>query len=238
MTNKFDIYCIGIKVVLYSGTMPGDESFDYEDAECVKDILCCYVDDYCRSKFEIELETQYGWCGSGYCEASWGVMNCRFVDSFGTLTHVPKDNKPIKIKGAYFDYADNDWHFDRVDYDFYDEINNNVFYCDEVGGDEYYPSGRAGVHRERELFKELPRAFKQRPVWIFKGESATGKSTLAHILTADKKVYETDSAKMGILPDKLWCDVIVIGNKWPITVDDIRKRLVDAEVIVVDFSRG
>lgn len=243
--EKYDIYCVGFKRVYYPGSVPGDSSFDEEPATCEKDILCCYIDDYSHSKFEIELETVYGWCGSGYCTSTWGYMREYWVDDFGPLTHTPKDHKPIKIDGAYYErvYGENsvnaDWFFSNTRsedlwYDY--EIDNNVFYYDADGDDNYYPRGGAGVNEE--LFEELPRAFKNRPVWIFSGESATGKSTLAHLL-ADKRVYETDSAEDGVLPDELWYDVVVIGNKWPdITVDDICARIEKpAEIIIVDFNR-
>lgn len=251
MDREYDIYCVGFKRVYYPGTVAGAEAFEYTDAECVKDILCCYIDEngQNRRKFEIELETLNDWCGSGYCGASMGSMGTEHVYSFGPLTHVPKSHRPIKIEGAsYIESSDghgdgtfvfwntnehngDDWWLD--DY----EVSNNVFYCDYDGGDSYYPRGSAGVNEE--LFEELPRAFERRPVYIFRGESAVGKSTLAHLLEKDKQVYETDSAKDGTLPDELWYDVIVMGNKWPnITLDDIRKRIVDeAEIIIVDFSR-
>ena len=242
--EKYDIYCVGLKKVLYPGSVAGDSAFDEEPATCEKDILCCYIDDHYHSKFEIELETYYGWCGSCYTTATWGTMDRYNVEDFGPLTHVPKDHKPIKIEGAYYEriYGDNsvntNWVFDRTNDDEWSDyyIDNNVFYYDPDGGDNYYPMGGAGVHEE--LFEVLPRAFENRPVWIFNGESATGKSTLAHLLE-DKRVYETDSAEDGILPEELWYDVIVIGNKWPnITIDDICARIEStAEIILVDFSR-
>lgn len=244
MSNeKHDVYCIGYKRVYYPGTVAAGHAFDYESATCEKDILCCCVPSVYNLKFEIELETEYDWCGSGYCGATYGSMVRRRVEDFGPLTHVPKDHKPIKIEAAYYDSQNDDLVFnnnfeDDEDEDYFGnyDIYNNVFYLDWNGGDSYYPMGAAGVRED--LFEELPRAFSNRPVWIFHGESATGKSTLAYLL-AGKTVYETDSAENGVLPDELWYDVIVMGNKWPnITIDDIRNRIEeDAEIFVVTFEK-
>ena len=247
--KKYDIYCVGMKRIFYCGTDSGDEAFDMVPATCEKEILCCYIDKpYSKDKFEIELETSGGWCGSGYTTASYGDMCIKKnVKDFGPLTHVPKDHKPIKIDGAYYLWKkeDNkvttDFIFNKtVEEDEYAwtelEINNNLFYYDPDGGDSYYPMGSAGV--KDELFEELSRAFSNKPVWIFHGASATGKSTIAHLLE-DKVVYETDSAENGILPDNIWADVIVIGNKWPnITLDAVCSRISDTdEIVTVGFER-
>lgn len=80
---------------------------------------------------------------------------------------------------------------------------------------------------------------KKRPVWILSGASGTGKSTFGYILNKEgRKVYETDSTKDGNLPEEIWADVIVIGNKWKnITVDEVKKHLPDdVNVIDVTFS--
>ena len=249
MERKYDIYCVGFKRVFYPGTVAGDSAFEYESAECSKDILCCYIDNEYKTKFEIELETHYDWCGSGYCGATYGSMERYEVQEFGPLTHITKEHTPVKIEGAFYeqvstenriksDYIFNNYYEDDDEAYYFnnEEIHNNVFYYDPDGGDSYYPMGGAGVNED--LFEELPRAFNRRPVWIFYGESATGKSTLAYLLK-DKEVYETDSAENGVLPDELWYDVIVIGNKWPkITIDDVLKKIVDSpEIILVDFNK-
>ncbi len=249
MKNKCDIYCVGYKRIFYPGTVPSDEMFEYEPDICEKDILCCYLDDPYKSKIEIELETTFDWCGSGYTTCTYGQINVSSVSDFGPLTHVTKDHRPIKIEGAYYveswdeergtvsDYIFDDCPSSGEDDDWWDEdIKNNVFSVSYDGGDSYYPMGATNINDD--LFEELPRALQTRPVYIFYGESATGKSTLANLIEG-KKVYETDSAKNGVLPDELWYDVIVIGNKWPnITIEEVTKRIEEnAETIYVNFSR-
>ena len=80
---------------------------------------------------------------------------------------------------------------------------------------------------------------KKRPVWILSGASGTGKSTFGCILgETNYEVYETDSAKDGILPEEIWADIIVVGNKWKdVTVDEVKKHLPDdVNAIDVTFS--
>ena len=103
MERKYDIYCVGFKRVFYPGTVAGDSAFEYESAECSKDILCCYIDNEYKTKFEIELETHYDWCGSGYCGATYGSMERYEVQEFGPLTHITKEHTPVKIEGAFYE---------------------------------------------------------------------------------------------------------------------------------------
>ena len=227
-----NVYCVGYKRVYYAGDCPAEEAFDYENGICEKNILCCYIErnNGWFNKFEISLETDYGWCGSGYTTATHGVCNAYWVSDFGSLTHVPIGHKPILIEGVTAKDIEN-----LIRDGAEDDIENNVFEFDYDGGDSYYPRGYAGVNED--LFECLPRAFDERPVWVLHGEPATGKTTLAHILDGDKRVYETDSCG-GNLPDELWYDVIVVGNKWPnVTLEEVYKRIgTHAKIISVNFS--
>ena len=78
-----------------------------------------------------------------------------------------------------------------------------------------------------------------RPVWIFSGASALGKSTLGAILAeSGKVVYETDSAET--LPEEIWADVVVAGQrKGGFSIKEIKQHLPDGvKPILVGFSEA
>ena len=50
----------------------------------------------------------------------------------------------------------------------------------------------------------------------------------------DVKVFETDA--YAELPDNIISDVIVLGNKYSYTLDDMKSRLKDTEIIVCSFN--
>lgn len=259
MESRYDIHVVGMRAEKYIGVTAGDDEWEKNTEPCndEKYILFCIVRlpyKQCR-KYTITLSTKEGWCYSGYTTASWGYMDIKEVDDFGPATHRPKDKLPIKIENAYFDqnrglcfekklkdeedeYSDE--MYEMTDGNGYSEADviNNVFSYSNIGGDEYYPSG--WIHVNMDLFTEHKRAFQERPVWIFSGESATGKSTLAYYLRKDKEVFETDKLKEGEkLPELIWADIVVLGNKNKITVEDIASHLPKGtEVITVNFFKG
>lgn len=243
----YDVHVVGMRKEYFIDNVPGYDDYDKvpgENERCV--LFCTAKAGNAIDKFTITLWTDYGWCFSGYTTASFGHFSIERVSKFGPATHAPKDGK-ILIEGLKYqdsgssleerliwdDYNDDeDDVFDSCDFN-----QTNVFKVTHDGGDYYYPSGYAYV--KEELFTELPRAMKKRPVWILSGASGTGKSTFGYILDKESyKVYETDSAKDGILPEEIWADVIVVGNKWKnITVDEVKKHLAgDVNVIDVAFS--
>lgn len=234
----YDIYVCGMRVEHFVGEGPGDESFDMEPCECVKERLFCITSSG-NKKFFLDIINEDGWCGSGYTTASWAYFVKNDTSDFGPATHLPKDRKPIKISNLQYDSETGEL------VDSYIDKNNNQYCVDQDytvftysdWGDSYYPNASCGVNYD--LFIELPRAIKKRPVWIFVGESGTGKSTIASILP-DKIIYETDSANNGILPDEIWADVIVLGNKWKgkFGVSDVVNRIKDdTEIITVEFNK-
>lgn len=86
---------------------------------------------------------------------------------------------------------------------------------------------------------ELKKRFKEikRKVWIFKGDSLLGKTFLSDKINLFK--YETDSA--SILPDIFKEEIIVVGNKYKFTVEDVIQRIHDkdsVDIIIVDFSQN
>ena len=115
---------------------------------------------------------------------------------------------------------------------------NEVIACtDYDGGDEYYPQGE--IYLDFELFTETARRMEGRPVWIFSGTSALGKSTLGALLAeSGKVVYETDSAET--LPEEIWADVVVAGQrKGGFSIEEIKQHLPDGvKPILVGFSEA
>lgn len=88
-----------------------------------------------------------------------------------------------------------------------------------------------------EKFKITKRMKKYRPVWIYKGQSNLGKSYLTTILANNSYLttYETDSNPE--LPEVLFQDIIVIGNKYKFRIDEIETKIYGLhESILVDFS--
>lgn len=78
---------------------------------------------------------------------------------------------------------------------------------------------------------------EKRPVWIFKGGSGLGKSYISSFCRDFKNIYETDCSES--LPDVIYSDIIVLGNKYKFSEDEIKLRLFgECEVIIVDFNKG
>lgn len=170
------------------------------------------------SKKKISLEVLNGECGSGYCSATRGQMIVEYIDEFESFNFIPKNE--LKIEDI------------EVGYGYYGDYNCNVFNVSFDGGDEYYPCGWYDVNED--LFKKDIRYKENRPVWLFKGDSNSGKSFLSHRVS-DKTVYETDSNSK--LPEIMTSDIIVLGNKYNFSIKDIKNRLFgDIELIIVDFS--
>lgn len=198
-----------------------DRVREYEDNKIY--ILNCTSN--VGKKYEIRLWTIYGDCYSGWCGASWGHGTIKMVESFVGMTHKP-------IKELEFELEIN-MKIKEMDLS---DMSNDIFCIDYDDGDEYYPDGYAQVNEE--LFEEINRNKEKRPVWIFKGDSALGKSYLAGIIANSdrmKTVYETDAHESL---DKIHEDIIVIGNKYPYSVEEIEKYIEgEYEIILVDFSK-
>lgn len=237
---KTKIYCVGMRVEEFVDEGPSESSYDMEPISNTRYILCCITksvwnNGYSRSdKMIINLSTSYGWCGSGYCTASWGMCSYSFVDDFGPITHKPKggnvlinglicDSKEIKLNDSDWDICDEE------------EFETNVFSYSNCGLDTYYPDGSVSVNLD--LFEELPRAMKKRPVWVFYGTSGLGKSTLGLYLKSNYTIFETDSCEN--LPAEIWADIVIIGNKWKHTFEDVSNRIAEkdkCEIIPVKFG--
>lgn len=221
--RKMDMGNVKLKVksLRIEKTMTYNDREDgYEDNKIY--VLNCISDS--NKKYEVTLWTIYGDCYSGWCSASWGYGKVKAVDSFIGTTH-----KPIKELTFELNMEPDAKEMNLPD------MNNDVFEVDYDGMDSYYPGGLAIVHED--LFEAVNRNKEKRPVWIFKGDSALGKSYLAGIIANSdrmKTVYETDAhAILG----KIHEDIIVIGNKHKYSVYDVEEHIEgEHETILVDFS--
>lgn len=200
--------------------------FTYEKIEDEEYVLMCediyHIDKYGKEyhdKYEITLRSEYGECGSGWTTASYGFADIEPVDNFRPWNYKPKQQiilENISIK----------------------EMNSPDFSCEYFqwsydGGDRYYPTGYVEV--DMNYFEELPRNMKKRPVWIFKGYSGLGKTSLA-IQLENEDVYDTDISSK--LPECITESIVVLGNKYGHTLEDIKTRLFgNPEIILVDFSK-
>lgn len=189
-----------------------------------------------KRKYEITIQTRTWDSGCGYGLNTRGKIDIEKLDKNKPFSHTPIET--MFIEGFSIDPSTLGWkqeHYTKRyegDDDIY--IENNVFSFSEFGGDMCYPRGSARINMQR--FAVLPRAMEKRPVWIIKGPSGTGKSTLAgHIEGLD--VFETDSVDK--LPKEIDADVIVLGNRSKFTVDDIKSHLFgEVNVIQVSFEQS
>lgn len=207
---------IGLRIEKYIDKCISGHNCDfiYNDAEFEKHIICGILSD--NRKIEIELSQTEGECYSGWTTASWGYIKVTEVERFNGYTYIPIE--PIEIE----DYLPC----------FTGDTENKVFSISEDGGDSYYPSG--GYNINMQLFKKTIRTKDLRPVWIFNGKSNSGKSFLASRLI-DLEVYETDSNEL--LPDSITASVIVLGNKYNHSIDDIKSKLFgENEIKIVEFK--
>jgi hypothetical protein len=166
-----------------------------------------------KTKFKLELESYIFMCFSGYTTATGASMKLSEISNM-SLTHVIK--KPTYIE------------LDEKS----KKCKNEIFEFSEMGDCKYYPEGYFEINMEK--FEPTPRAKDRRQVWIFYGNSGLGKSYLADKMS-DLIVYETDENKS--LPDVIYADIIVKGNKYNFTIEDIKKRLFGSvEINECEFS--
>jgi len=232
MDNK--IYVIGLLIEKYIGR---DEGFDSDGEVRIADVESeRYILMLKRgfAKFELTLWNSYGMCPSGWTTASWGNYRIKKVNNFRPFSHVPTEE--IILEGATIENEEGYFLVGECNDSDEDEIRTNVFSYSEDGGDGWYPMG--GVSVNVSLFKETKRAFKKRPVWIFSGNSGTGKSTIGTFsYRGGCEVFETDS--VDVLPEFITEEIIIIGNKKEFSVEEIKRHLFGSpEVILVNFERG
>lgn len=230
----------------YETYLSDDEGVQTVDG--LKQHLFLHVED--EGLLKISVETRVGSCYSGYTSASYGYLRVKEVEGVGPFTHRPI--KPMKVSLLLgegetlaqrvedaFDqelYSQEDIPENDLYADFYQNLfttgGDRLLTFTPDGGDSYYPIGEAKINTA--LFVEGPRSPGKRIVYVFKGASGLGKSSLAFALKG-KSVYETDSSDM--LPDEITADVIVIGNRGGFTLEEVRERVYgDAKIVLVSFD--
>lgn len=213
----------GLKVEKYYMTTceGGNCSFEYGKTIADKNILLL-IDDEDNTCYTLSLELEEGECGSGWCTAQWAYASLEKVDSFGSYHYRPKQRLTLSISNSDFISKD------------VDEIETCFLEFSYDGGDGYYPSG--GYSIDMSYFIPTGRQKDKMPVWIFVGESATGKSFIASKLDDSIKKYETDSSHY--LPESLnEYDVIVLGNRSNISIEDVIYKITDdKELHIVNFN--
>lgn len=219
---------------------------DYENELFVNSRTRLFIvgkNEYNRTtKYQITLWSSDGMCGSGYTTATWGNMDIDIVEEFGPINYIPIDSGELD---GHFEMNDHVWQYvptedirNEIERQFDpDSIKTEYFSYSYDGGDGYYPRGHAGINWDK--FKELKRNITRRPVWIFRGASGLGKSTLGHYLAISngKTVFETDS--VPVLPNEITADVVIMGNKSDgFSKEEIISKLFgEVQVIFVDFSK-
>lgn len=166
-----------------------------------------------RTPVCIRLSEHEGQCSSGWCASSWANIDIDEVDNFPPFSFVPSTpNRQLQIM---IDSEEND-------------IQCEAFEFSRYGSDEYYPSGYYLINFD--AFQKTPRYSDRRVVFVFCGASGVGKSYLAGTMR-NVEVYETDSKET--LPDVIYSDIVVIGNKYKYSIEDIKRRLFENPTVRV-----
>lgn len=211
---------VGMKKIFYNGTVLLGHNCDFDEVPIVLvKYVICLKNHYL--KWEYELYEEHGQCYSGWTTATLGKSVLKLVKNFGSLTHVPKEVMFIDFDEKTVKPQNSPIH----DMDFKCEY----FEVDCYGGDEYYPVGCVKVNMD--FFKSTGRGYNKPVIHVFHGASNLCKSYLAH--KASDCVYETDSSKD--LPDKIYNEIVVVGNKYDHDLEDIKSRC-QGHVIDVSFN--
>ena len=233
---------VGLNKEFYAGEVCNGFNcdFTFEKKELVRWHVLCHDEE--GKMYKISLENYSFPCSSGWCTASSGTIKIEEVTGagFGPFTH--RALKPFALMALEEDENGEErevgpWvpHFPLGEEylpEELEEIRTNVFYV-RGSMDDYYPIGCANIlEGNLKFFKELKRAPKKRPVWVFRGPSGTGKSTVA--AKTGMKVFETDS--VDELPDEIKADIVVVGHRNEFDIDDITARLGEVEVHTVTFD--
>ena len=164
--------------------------------------------------YEVYLSKEYGICGSGWTTATWGSLKVKKVKRFEGYNLIPKN--PL----LYIDFNPTDYYSDET---------NELFTVNHTFGDPYYPSGWYSINMD--ILEKSSRYKSKRPVFVFQGPSAIGKTTLASKFNDTVRIFETDGYDK--LPNKIIADVIVLGNKHNYTKQDLLNRVDQSRVQLV-----
>lgn len=215
--NTKDFKVIGLRIEKYNKLTCSGHNCDFNYYNEVADKHTLLLLDEDMNKFELMLHEEDGECPSGWTTASWAYLNIVPVDNFSDgYNYKPINEVILKINPD----------------DTITDFSCELFTYSYSGYDDYYPCGYYEVNMD--LFKQVRPEKDCVPVWIFIGDSCTGKSFIAnHIENLIK--LETDSYEE--LPSIIYAQVIVLGNKYNHTIDDIMLRIPENhEAHIVEFK--
>jgi len=149
------------------GLRSTDKFFSYENNgddfdECY-DILFKNIET--KEKIIVSIGLEIGYCYSGYCGAEWIHTNTKTVENYGPFTHKPK----------------NIVYYDKLNFFSNSSFEDDYFYFNE-DDDCYYPSAQINIKFNNFIEGERAKEFTEKDkktIYVFHGDSATGKSTLA-----------------------------------------------------------
>ena len=217
MNKQFKI--VGIRTL---NTYNGDSFYTIGYLDKTEILL---MEDVDKNKYELELKTEYIDCYGGGSEVSAKLYQVK--DFIGEKHYIP-DN----LRGYFVDLPiidDEGMHID-----FGEHFKCDIFEFTE-SMDCYYPDGQIVIDYNK--FMKTIRCKDNRVVYIFRGKSGIGKTYLAGFINQREEVFETDMHKS--LPFEITQNIIVIGNKYDYTIEDIINRIPDkdtCEIITVDFN--
>jgi len=250
--ETIQIQVVGLRIEKYVGTSVQGHNCKFEESkkEFERHILFANIKnkDFEKKKLSIEFSITEGECYSGWCSSTEAEVKLELLDHHGGYTHVAKNPIGMSLDVIWVNNGQKmalNWNYNGYDYKKSGENQSDespglefrdykcdLFHVSPYGGDSYYPQGFYTVNMK--MFNETVRHRIKRPVWIFQGESTTGKDILAHKLKK-LNIFETDSVK--VLPDVIIEDVVVMGDQNDFQLEDVKKRLFgDVDVIVVDFK--
>ena len=204
---------IGMEIEKYVGEIVKghDSNFTYKLAELTRFRLVF------KEGRSLILWKTYGECPSGWTTAVWGCW--KWSTERLPFSYIPKTG-PIEVEINELDNELEITTLDRV----------RIAGGSKDGEDPYYPSG--GVYVDKDFFQSTKRTMEGRPVWILRGPSGLGKSTIAS--KTGKMVFETDS--VNSLPKTIMADIIVVGNRNHFSIKAIKHHLPKGcKPIIVDF---
>lgn len=207
---------VGVQETKYVDTRLDGHNCNFTETptEFTKHIIYCKSLVFKNSYAAIELYEREHECSSGWTSARTAYRDIKYnIDTIGPFTHIPK--KPIEIEI-------------NTNEECHDESTSVYTYSEYGCGDEWYPTGSYQINMD--LFEKTPRYKDKRVVYIFKGQSGVGKSYIASNLS-NMDIYETDSSDK--LPDNIYANVVVLGNKYDYTIDDVKHRLFGEVNVVV-----
>lgn len=195
------------------------------------------------SSLQISMWTHDHECYSGYCMSKTAEVDITRHLTIPGFTHLPHPQYKDVVFRVDLDVPycmDISLHENEPQMDEHTTKIGDVilFSFSRDGGDDYYPQGH--VYINMDMFTTTPRAMEKRPTYIYYGESGIGKSYLASLASLanqnesrydanvksnqpKKVVFETDRYRH--LPNFIYADIIVLGNKNKFSKEFVAKRI-------------